>query len=439
MIAVILGVAGGGLAMLYLKAREADLLEALKPTSEPIAVIVASQDLVKGDRLDTSTLSVREIPSDFVDTNALRPADFENIEGLVITENLASGKPLLHSFIDREFPLDFSDTIPEKRRAMTIQVDETSTIAGLIRPGNHIDLFVNIPPSGSDQGQKKDNEILPVVEDVEVLATGADAARDYEEKVRLLRAGLGVRPDQSFSTLTLNVTAKQAALIALAQDKGDLLALLRNRVDDSGSGFIAVSTDTIERNARDLARKAAKKGQEKPLGKLSLNENGEVVDENGNVITGATLNEEGKLVLANGEVVDPNDVVIGPNGEMRLKTGEELKGIRAIQPVGKLSLNENGEVVDENGNVITGATLNEEGKLVLANGEVVDPNDVVLGPSGTLQLKTGETIGGVQLVSTDEADILDFEVDYIVGGVSEDSVAIVNTLTVDEPLETEIE
>ena len=194
MIAVVLGVVGGGLAMLYLKAREADLLEALKPRSEPIAVIVAAKDLVKGDRLDTDSLSVREIPSDCLDPNAVRPANFESIEGQVLIQNLASGKPLLHSFIDREFPLDFSDTIPQKRRAMTIQVDETSTIAGLIRPGNRIDLFVNIPPTASSQGQQNDNEILPVAENVEVLATGADAARDYEEKVRLLRVGFGVRP-----------------------------------------------------------------------------------------------------------------------------------------------------------------------------------------------------------------------------------------------------
>lgn len=437
MIAVILGVAGGGLSMLYLKAREADLLEALKPKSEPVAVIVASRDLVKGDRLDSSTLSIREIPSDFVDNNAVGPGDFANVEGQVIIQNLASGKPLLRSYIDREFPLDFSDTIPQRRRAMTIQVDETSTIAGLIRPGNHIDLFVNIPPGASDQGRKKDNEILPVVENVEVLATGADAARDYEEKVRLLRAGLGVRPELGFGTLTLNVTAREAALIALALDKGDILALLRNREDDSGSGFVTVSTDTIDKNARDLARNAAQKARERPLGELSTNENGEVVDANGNVITGVTLNDDGSVTLPDGRKVDPDEVVVGADGSLQLKDGTKIAGARAIDTVGALTVDENGNIVDSEGNIVTGVALNGDGTVTLPDGRKVDPSEIVANSDGSISLKSGERIDGVQMVTAEKAGILDFEVEYIVGGVSEDSVAIVNKLTVDEKIDTE--
>ncbi len=437
LIAVVLGIVGGGLAMLYLKAREADLLEALRPKSEPIAVIVASRDLVKGDRLDTSTLSIREIPSDYLDNNALRPEEFESIEGQVIIQNLASGKALLRSYIDREFPLDFSDTITQERRAMTIQVDETSTIAGLIRPGNNIDLFVNVPPTDSGQDQKKGNEILPVVENVEVLATGADAARDYEEKVRLLRAGFAARPDQGFSTLTLNVTAKQAALIALAQDRGDLLALLRNRRDDSGSGFVAVSMDSIDRNARDLARKAARKAQERPLGELTPNENGEIVDANGNVISGLTLNEDGTVTLPDGRRVDPNEVIVAADGSLQLESGERIAGARAIDTVGALAVDADGNIVDAEGNIVTGVALNEDGTVTLPDGRRVDPSEIVVNPDGSISLKNGERIDGVRMLAADDDGILDFDVDYIVGGVSEDSVAIVNKLTVDEGLEAD--
>ena len=437
LIAVILGVAGAGLATLYLKAREADLLEALKPASEPVAVIVASRDLVKGDRLDTGSLSIREIPSDFVDPNALRPSDFESIEGQLIVQNLAAGKPLLASFVDREFPLDFSDTIVEERRAMTIQVDETSTIAGLIRPGNHIDLFVNVPPTESGQDQKQGNEILPVVENIEVLATGDEAARDYEEKVRLLRAGFGTRPELGFSTLTLNVTAKEAALIALAQDKGDLLALLRNRADDSGSGFVSVSMDTLDRNARDLARQAARKAQERPLGELTTNERGEVVDANGNVIAGVTLNEDGTVTLPDGRKVDPSEIVVAADGSLQLANGETIAGARAIDTVGALAVDADGNIVDAEGNIVTGVALNEDGTVTLPDGRRVDPSEIVVNADGSVSLRSGERIDGVRMLATGVADILDFEVDYIVGGVSEDSVAIVNKLTVDEGLEAE--
>ncbi len=224
-VALVLGAAGAGLSVLHLNAREVQLREALRPKSQPIAVVVASRDLVKGDKLDTSTLSVRRIPQDYVDPNAVRPNEFEAIKGQVLIQNLAKGKPLLKSFIGREFPLDFSDTIPEQRRAMTVQVDEINSISGLIRPGNHVDLFVNLPASAlGDKAQQKkgqpSNQILPVLENAEVLATGQSTARDYEEKVRLLRGGVGARPDSHYTNLTLNVTPKEAALLAIALDKG---------------------------------------------------------------------------------------------------------------------------------------------------------------------------------------------------------------------------
>ncbi len=398
-IAIALGAAGAGLSMLYLKAREADLIEALKPKSQPIAVVVASRDLVKGDKLSTSTLSVRNIPSDYVDPNAVKPDQFENIDGLIITQNLASGKPLLNSFIDREFPLDFSDTIPVKRRAMTIQVDETNTIAGLLRPGNRIDLFVNMPaPDSAEEGSG--NQIMPVVENVEVLATGRDAARDYEEKVRLLRGGMNALPDQNYTSLTLNVTPKEAALIELAQDKGDILALLRNRKDESASGFVNVSTATIQDNAKDLARKAAERSKLKSLGKLTTNANGDVVDENGNIITGVKLNEDGTVTLPDGTRVDPSEIVIGPDGQIQLKNGKKIEGVAAVKSLGKLTTNANGDVVDENGNIITGVKLNEDGTVTLPDGTRVDLSEIVIGPDGQIQLKNGKKIEGVAAVKS---------------------------------------
>lgn len=522
LVALILGAAGAGLSMLYLNAREAQLREALKPKSEPIAVVVASRDLVKGDKLDTSTLSVRRIPRSFVDPNAVKPEEFEQIKGEVLIQNLAKGKPLLKSFVGREFPLDFSDTIPQKRRAMTIQVDEINSIAGLIRPGDRIDLLVNLPASAlADQDQKKkdqpSNQILPVLENVEVLATGQSSARDYEEKVRLLRGGVGVTPDSHYTNLTLNVTPKEAALLAMAQDKGDLLALLRNRVDTSGSGFVKVSTDTISSHAKKLATAAAiratasKADGNLVVGKdgvirtrdgkvlanqnlvvgedgtimtkdgivlsgrgLHVNEKGELVTADGTVVdpdklkvtedgrliaadgtvlggsstrsaggltvtkdgtvvtgsgvalSGAKLNKDGKLVLADGSVVDPKDVVIRADGTVMTKDGRILKGLKAGQVAGELHTDENGNIVTASGAVIKGAKLNKDGKLVLADGSVVDPNDVIVNADGTVTRRDGTRLAGVSAENTGLPGVSNegpgYEVDYLVGGVSEDSV-----------------
>ena len=424
LIALGLGAAAALLSMLYLKAREAQLRAELTPKVEEIQVVVASRDLLKGDRLDASTLAVRSLPADMVDTGAVRPDEFEKIKGLVLTHNLASGRPLLHSFVDREFPLDFSDTIPQRRRAMTIQVDEINAVSGFIRPGNRIDLFVTLPPGALGPDDEGEQEVLPLLENIEVLATGKLPARDYEERVRLMRMGYKVPDNGNFATLTLNVTPREAAILATAQDKGSLLAVLRNRKDDSGAGFVSVTPDDLKRHARELAAQARARlaagslggrRHDRILGKATLTtrEDGAVVTVDGRVIAGARMNSEGKLVLADGTVVDPKDVVVRADGTVTTRDGRVLSvpekralgnGLyatrdgRVVTADGKvvegLRVAEDGTLMTADGTVIdgTGLQVNEKGQLVTADGRVVDPATLKTGADGTLVAGDGTVV-----------------------------------------------
>lgn len=519
LVSVGLGLLGALLAMLYLNAKEASLLERLKPKSRPVAVVVASRDLVKGDVLSTGTLSVREIPSEFVNNQTVFPDQFEKIEGLVLQENLESGKALLHSYINQDFPLDFSDTITEKRRAMTIQVDENNTFTGLLRPGNRIDLLVN--KTEKSTGSK---HVVPVLENVEVLTTGSESSKDYEEKVRILRGGSIVNPDTSFTTITVNVTAKEAAILNLALKQGELLALLRNRNDTAGTGLVSVDSQTIEQHAQELKRKEdIRRANEKlranivrgndgilrnrkgePLvnqnlmvgedGKirtakgidltgrgLTLNEKGELIDKDGNVIdpdpltiaadgslltadgrvldgakiqslagstveeggvkladgrliAGATIDEDGNLVLADGTVVNADAVTIDASGQIIRADGTVVAGVTADHTISKIQVAEDGTLMLEGGTTLTGATLTEDGKLRLLDGTIVDPNDVLIRTDGSVVTKQGELLAGVNAKLNKEGQAIDslITVDYIVGGVSKDSVATVNKVKVEQ-------
>ena len=416
-IALVLGVVGALLAMLYLNAKEAQLREELKPRSQPIGVVVASRDLVKGDILDGNTLSVRPIPVDFVSNLAVLPADFDKIEGKVLQVNLARGKPLLNTFIGTGFPLDFSDTIIEKRRAMTIQVDEINSFTGLLRPGNKIDLFVLGKSVSMDLNVADSKEVLPVLENVEVLATGKDTASDYEEKIRLLRGGVGANPQQNYTTITINVTPKQAAILSLAQDAGDIIALLRNREDISGSGFAVIDKRSILANALELVIQDEQRKQADQLagnivvgedgvlrtrdGKVLANQN-LVISADGSIRTksgidlasrGLSINENGEIVTADGSVVDPDDLIVLADGTLMTKDGVMLDGPSVQTLAGGLKSSIDGVVV--NGRVIKGATLDEEGNLVLADGTVVDPEDIVFNADGSVSKKDGTLLAGV--------------------------------------------
>jgi len=90
----------------------------------------------------------------------------------------------------------------------------------------------------------KEDIVIPILQDLEVLAIANRPANEHEENLMLLAAGQANKI-KKYSTITINVTPKEAAILATAQDKGDLIALLRNRNDKSGATFSSVNIEDI--------------------------------------------------------------------------------------------------------------------------------------------------------------------------------------------------
>ncbi len=429
--AIAFGIAAALLSMFYLKSERAALLASLKgPEYANIAVVVASRDLPKGTVIDADNFAIAQVPENYVHDDAITPDYFGNYEGRSLTENLGIGKTLLRSFMDESFPVDFSDIIPKGHRAMTVTVDEINSIAGQIRPGNRIDLLVNIPfsasgfnpaaiaagyggalPAGLEDiipanllnlapdliatalaAAVPPEVIIPVVQNLRVLATGKEAYNETLDELRQPQQ----RRESNYTSLTLDVTVEQAALLTTAQDNGELLALLRNRGDDSSAEFTSVSSRDLFENARRMAREEEKRKAAASI-PTGVDENGNLVNANGDTImskeqlaaNGYTVNEKGEIVDKDGNIVDPDELVM-VNGKLMTKTQLDELGMK---------VNENGEIVDANGNVVDpnnivvtsngtviskeqlanlGYTVNENGDIVDANGKIVDPNEIVM-------------------------------------------------------------
>jgi Flp pilus assembly protein CpaB len=352
--AVGFGLLAALLAVFYLKAREAALRAKMTPNDQKIQVVVANRDLVKGTKVeaDPANFAVRAIPKEFVHTDAITAAELPQVEGKKLVENLGAGKVLLRSFLDDHFPRDFSDTIPIMRRAMTVQVDEVNSVNGFIRPGNRIDIMVSLP-AGAAGGDSSTDMIIPVLENVEVLATGRDSAYEYEEKMRLIQGGVMTAPVNNYTSVTINVTPEQAALVETAQDKGDLLALLRNRLDTSGFGFTDVVPSDLMNNADKLAQAAAVRAAHNSVEKQGL-----------------VVGKDGKIRTKDGVVLKDQNLVVGADGIIRTKDGVVLSG--------------------------RGLTINEKGELVTADGTVVDSSNLKVAADGTIMTKDGKVLAGAK-------------------------------------------
>jgi len=199
---------------------------------------------------------------------------------------MSSGNSLLTSFVDEAFPLDFSDLIKKGRRAMTIQVDTDASTAGMMRPGNRLDIYVNVgtrvvgfakeTASGTELARgdiqtaalqlvgnvtaTASDVVLPVLQDVLVLATGKDTYAEHLDALGQPQR----RSATNYNSIALDVTPEQAALLALAQDKGDLLGVLRNRNDRGDAEFTGLtphgSIQECDSNEESVGPKESSRG-----------------------------------------------------------------------------------------------------------------------------------------------------------------------------------
>jgi pilus assembly protein CpaB len=429
--AVGFGILAAVLATFYLKSKEAAIRAGLEGPAETfVPVVVAKEDLPKGIRISGGYFAVREAPAEFVHPNAVHPQDFESVQGRFLVEPMAKGKPLLSNFLNETFPVDFSDTVREGRRAMTVTVDEINSIAGLIRPGNFVDIYVNIAtqaigfqdvsltggaaalPAGGigaseafqqaaaravGLGQAASDVIVPVLQSVRVLAT-ADAT--WEENLDEL-----MRPQRTegrrFTNITVDVSPTEAALLATAADKGDLLALLRNRKDKSYADFTGVTPFDLFAHATEMQQEASIRAAA--------------------AAAGATVDENGDWVMPDGTVIEKDDIVVSPNGTVMTKGGKLLAG-------NGIRMNENGQYVDENGKVIdqkdivfnadgtvttkqallekSGYRKNAAGQFVDAHGNVIDPEDVIVGADGKVTTK-GDLLAAAGYSVNEDGDYVD--------------------------------
>lgn len=469
-IPLIVGAIGFGLAaalmsFIYLKSEKAALLEKYAGANrKEVTVLVAGKDLPKGTVVREEVLSQRNIPAGFVANDAIPASDYQKYLGRVLEADVGAGKPLLTSYLDTRFPVDFSDIVPVGRRAMTVQVDDLNSVAGFIRPGNHIDLFVNIPSalSGFSAGFITANMIdsipaelrdaipptlleaargastsdatvkdllanaipkeliLPVMQNVRVLATGRDPYREELDQLAYPQP----RSQRNYNTVTLDLSPREAALVTAAIKKGDMLALLRNRNDDGGADFSTVSAQDLFSNAFKMAKSEGDRRQRVAVAG-GVDRAGNLVDANGKTImnreqlaaAGLTVNDKGQLVDKHGRVMDAKDVVVTADGRVLEKSALAAAG---------LTVNASGQLVDKYGKVVAAdavvttasgkimtreqlqaarLTVNEAGEVVDASGRVVDTAKMVTTPDG--RVLTTEQLAAAGMTVNDKGEIVD--------------------------------
>ncbi len=194
--------------------------ERLQPRQPMVTIVVAKQDLARGETISAQTVAVREIPRAYLAPGTLQPERFEGFAGARLMAPLRAGEPLLQSALEGADVSTFAAKVPAGVRAFTVVVDEVNSISGMLQPGDRIDLLLSARLPATPAQPQPPEITRALLQDIKVLATG-----------RQVRPGGDDKSVRTYGAITVEVSPEQAQRLVVAQRSGKLTATLRNPLD----------------------------------------------------------------------------------------------------------------------------------------------------------------------------------------------------------------
>ena len=111
-------------------------------------------------------------------------------------------------------------------RAISIPVSSVTSVSGLIRPNNFVDVIGTFHFPDAKGDSSLDTVTMTILQRVKVLATGSDIGYAQQNGSQSAAA-----VPRSYSTVTLELTPKEVEMIIFAQQKGSLTLSLRSYED----------------------------------------------------------------------------------------------------------------------------------------------------------------------------------------------------------------
>jgi len=210
----------------YISNKVKDEQQRLSNQYKPTKVVVAKENLRVGDVLSYDNLAIREMPAGYIHASAVRQENADFVVGKRVMQPVNAGESLLDNFLASRSNSGFANLIEIGNRALTFPVDIVSSMSGLLRPGDKIDLMVTL--------KQGDNVTMPLLNDVTILATGAIVDEE----------GL-LADDGSYQAITISATPLNAAKITHARQVGNMTVVLRSGKKEEGKSASSELTQPI--------------------------------------------------------------------------------------------------------------------------------------------------------------------------------------------------
>lgn len=200
-------------------------------------VLVADREIREGmevgaEMLSTATIPLEALSNIHISLPAPTDPTYEKtmadvqakIVGRTVKRLVAAETPIFWTDINTEPKAPFSDLIGDDNRAVTMPVDNVSSVNGFIRPGSTVDVVLTATEealglvTGTQTGSDKRIVSSVILQNVPVIAVGSTYGLD--------------EVSGSYGTITLNLPVRAAIMMIQARSMGQITYMLRNVRDE---------------------------------------------------------------------------------------------------------------------------------------------------------------------------------------------------------------
>jgi len=190
-----------------------------------VSVLIAAADLPAGLLLRDSDFAWQAYPRSRIPSGALVQGSTEaDLRGALLRHRVAADRVLLVSDVIRaDTPGFLAAALKPGMRAVSVPVDDVSGNAGLIQPGDYVDMILTQSLTRGDGERRGQRQVVSetVVEHARIIAVGSSFQRQSD----------GNQPIRA-RTVTIEVAPRAAEAVTVAAQLGSLSMALRSFATD---------------------------------------------------------------------------------------------------------------------------------------------------------------------------------------------------------------
>jgi len=246
---IVLGVVAIVMTKMYLDQQQQAIQDKAKKAianmqANQSVVLIAKQDIPSGSVIESHMIDSSIVPNQFIQPQAATSMD--RVLGMINLATISKGEQISLSRLSKarkESGGGLAGNTPAGKRAISIAVDSITSVSGMVRPGDYVDVLatLQIPVQGPDGKTTGQMVVVPLFQNVLVLAVGqntgnmASAAGRYSEKEAASGPAL----------ITLALEPQEANLIAFVQEQGKVRLTMRSPADAKVEPMVPASWDTL--------------------------------------------------------------------------------------------------------------------------------------------------------------------------------------------------